>query len=118
MKEISYRKEGDYLIPNLVVKGSNSDYHIGLYGRLRLKYLKEHKKGYYTELMLDWTLPEHLIDIDKEATKRVSQIIKQLSETEGIDESLKQNNQLEWVRCMNNIKNRTEEIVFNELIYV
>ena len=53
MKEISYRKEGDYLIPNLVVKGSNSDYHIGLYGRLRLKYLKEHKKGYYTELMLD-----------------------------------------------------------------
>ena len=117
MNEINYRKKGDYLIPNLSVKGTNSDYHIGLYGRLRLEYIKKHKLGLYSDLILNGTLPEHLIEIDKTANERVKSIINELAKKEKVDENLKQNNQLEWVRCMNNIKNRAEEIVLNELIY-
>lgn len=117
--KITYHREGDYLIPDLYIKNyTKSDYHIGKYGRLRLNYLKEYKRGYYTELMLTGKLPDHLASIDKDANKRVSDIIKKLAESEGIDENLKQSNQMEWVQAMNNIKNRAEEIVLNEIIYV
>ena len=118
MKEITYRKEGDYLIPNLAVKGTESDYYIGLYGRLKLEYMKKHSLGLYSDLILNGTLPEYLIEIDKTANERVYRIINELAKKENIDENLKRNNQMEWVRSMNNIKNRAEEIVFNELIYV
>ena len=104
MKEITYRKEGDYLIPNLAIKGTKSDYHIGLYGHLKLEYMKKHQLGLYSDLILNGTLPEYLIEIDKTANERVKAIINELSKEEKIDENLKQNNQLEWVRCMNNIK--------------
>ena len=118
MEKITYHKAGDYFIPDLYIKNyTKSDYHIGKYGRLRLNYLKEHKRGYYTELMLTGELLEHLAGVDKDANKRVSDIIKKLAESEGIDENLKQFNQLEWVQAMNNIKNRAEETVLNELIY-
>ena len=117
MKDLTYRREGGYLIPNLAVKGTNSDYHIGLYGRLKLEYMKKHQLGLYSDLILTGTLPEYLIEIDKTANERVYRIISELAKKENIDENLKQNNQMEWVRCMNNIKNRAEEIVFNELIY-
>ena len=117
MKEITYRKEGDYLIPDLALKGTNSDYHIGLYGRLKLEYMKKHSLGLYSDLILSGTLPEYLIEIDKTANERVYRIINELAEKENVDENLKQKDQLEWVRCMNNIKNRAEEIVLNELIY-
>ena len=115
--KITYHREGDYLIPDLSVKGTSSDHHIGLYGRLRLEYLKKNKLGLYTDLILNGTLPDHLIEIDKSANKRVKNIINELAKKENVDENLKQINQLEWVRCMNNIKNRAKEIVFNELIY-
>ena len=117
MKEITYHKEGDYLIPNLAIKGAESDYHIGLYGRLKLEYMKKHSLGLYSDLILSGTLPEYLIEIDKTANERAKNIINKLAKEEKVDENLKQNNQLEWVRCMNNIKNRAEEIVLNELIY-
>lgn len=116
---ITYHKEGDYLIPDLTVNELNKkDYHIGKYGRLRLEYLKEHKKGYYTELMIEGLLPYHLAEIDQDATNGVTNIINLLAEKEGINEDLKANNQMEWVQAMNNIKNRAEEIVLKEFIYV
>ena len=118
MKEITYHKEGDYLIPNLAVKGAESDYHIGLYGRLKLEYMKKHQLGLYSDLILTGSLSEYLIEIDKTANERVNRIINELAKKENVDENLKRNNQMEWVRSMNNIKNRAEEIVFNELIYV
>lgn len=115
--KITYHKEGDYFVPDLYLpkqpKGS-----IGKYGRLRLNYLKEHKKVLYTELLISGNLKQHLIDIDEDATDKVNLLIKQLAEIEHIDENLKQNNQMEWVQDMNNIKNRAEEIVFNEILYV
>lgn len=117
--KITYHREGDYFIPDLYIKNFNkSNYHVGKYGHLRLNYLKNYNTCYYTELMLTGKLSEHLASIDKSANKRVSDIVSKLAKAEGVDENLKQTNQMEWVQSMNNIKNRAEEIVFNELIYV
>jgi hypothetical protein len=118
MNKITYHKEGDYLIPDLTIKNDNKNYHIGKYGNLRLSFLKEHKKGLYTELMMNGELRNHLVDIDMATTKRIRTIIEQFTKSENIDENLKQTNQMEWVQAMNNIKNRAEEIVLNEIIYV
>ena len=116
--KITYHKEGDYFIPDLYIKNcKKSDYTIGKYGRLRLNYLKEHKRALYTELLLDGKLSKHLALIDEDAKKRVSDIINKLAKSEGVNEELKQNNQMEWVQAKNNIKNRSEETVLNELIY-
>lgn len=116
--KITYHRKRDYLIPDLIMENSNKDYRIGKYGRLRLNYLKEHKRGLYTELIISGELSSHLASIDEHATKRVSNIINKLAEAGGIDESLKQTNQMQWVQAMNSIKNRAEEIVYNEIIYV
>ena len=117
MEKITYHQEGDYLIPDLIMDNSCEDYHIGKYGRLRLNYIKEYKRGLYTELMINGTLSKHLADIEKTASERINFIIKQLSKSENINEDLKSSNQLAWVQAMNNIKNRAEEIVYNEIIY-
>lgn len=117
--KITYHQEGDYLIPNLtVLKDESNSYHIGKYGYLRLDYLKKNKKGLYNELMLDGTLPNHLMYIDKQANNRVKAIINGLAKSKNVDENLKANNQIEWIRLMNNFKNSAEEIVLKELIYV
>ena len=118
MINITYHKKGDCLIPDLIMKKSNSTYNVGKYGHLRNNFLKEHKRGLYTELMINGNLTDHLIDIDKTATARVNNIIDKLAKAENVNEDLKSINQLAWVQAMNNIKNRAEEIVFNELIYV
>lgn len=118
MKEITYHKEGDYLIPDLIMENSRKDWQIGKYGRLRLNYIKNYKRGLYTELMLNGTLSKHLADIEKAANERIGLIVKQLAESENVNEDLKSSNQLAWVQAMNNIKNRAEEIAYNEIIYV
>jgi hypothetical protein len=115
---ITYHKEGDYFIPDLAMKKDNKNYHIGKYGNLRLKFLKEHRRGFYTELMMVGELQNHLSDVDEVASKIVLDTIKKLAEQEGINEDLKATNQMEWVQAMNNIKNRAEEIVLKKLIYV
>ena len=116
--KITYRKEGDYLIPNLYIENNkNNNYSIGKYGRLRLNYLKEHKRVLYTELLLTGKLSKHLALIDEDAKKRVSDIVTKLAKAEGVNEDLKRTNQMEWVQAMNNIKNRAEETVLSELIY-
>ena len=117
-EKLTYRKDGDYLLPNLaVLKDECNNYHIGKYGYLRLDYLKKNKRGYYTELMLYGKLPEHLIEIDKQANKRLRTIISILVKLQNINEKLKSNNQMEWVRLMNNFKKSAEDIVLSELIY-
>ena len=115
---LTYHKEGDYYIPNLVAPNNIKNFKLGKYGRLRLNYLKQIKKAEYTILVMNNELQRHLIDIDKSAEERLHLIIKQLAEVEKVTEELKVTNQMEWVGRMNNIKNRAEEIIFNELIYV
>ena len=117
-RKLEYHIENDYLIPNIAMKNNNlGNYQIGKYGYLRLEYLKKYKRGYYTELMLEGTLPEHIVNIDKEANMQVKYIIKTLAKANNVDEMLKQSTPLEWVRLMNNFKNTAEEIVLKELIY-
>lgn len=118
--KLEYTKCGNYYLPNIVMPQESKETkekHFGKYGLLRLNYLREHKQVLYQELLLDNKLHEHLVKIDEDANMKVKNLIKKLVEQEGVDEELKANNQLEWVQRMNNIKNRAEEIVFNELIY-
>lgn len=115
---IEYIRKGDYYFPNLVDSASVNHNELGKYGKLRLKYLLEHKKVEYTILWTENKLRSHLLEIDKTANERFTLLMKQFAEQENITEELKANNQMEWVHRMNNIKNRAEEIIFNELIYV
>ena len=116
--KIEYTKVGDYYLPNLVAPENMKNFKIGKYGKLRLRYLKEHKKAEYKILLMDNKLQKHLMDIDTTANERFDLLMKQFAEKENITEELKATNQMEWVCRMNNIKNRAEEIIFNELIYV
>lgn len=117
MNKITYHREGDYLIPDLYLPKQPKG-NIGKYGHLRLEYLKNFKKCLYTELLLNGTLKQHLIEIDETTTGKVNELIKQLAEQENVNENLKEHHQMEWVQAMNNIKNRAEEIVFNDILYV
>ena len=114
---ISYTKQGDYLLPNLILK-NKKQYVIGKYGLLRLEYIKKYKLGLYFDLLVNNTLNEYLHDIDTTVMEKVQKLIKELSEKDNINEELKQNNQLLWVSKMNNIKNIAEEIILKEYIYV
>lgn len=115
---IEYIRKGDYYFPNLVDSASVNPNELGKYGKLRLKYLLEHKKVEYTILWAENKLRSHLLEIDKTANERFSLLMKQFAEQENITEELKASNQMEWVCRMNNIKNRVDGIIFNELIYV
>ena len=117
MNKITYHKEGDYLIPDLYFPEQPNG-KIGKYGKLKLNYLKNYNKVLYTELLINSTLKQYLLDIDEYANKKLQLLIKQFAKSENVDEELKTRDQLAWVQAMNNIKNRAEEIVFNELIYV
>ena len=114
---IEYVLKGDYYIPNLVLE-TDEQVHLNKYGLLRLSYLKEHKKTEYTIMIIEGTLDNHLKEIQETAKKRADILIKQFAEQDNINEELKARNQLEWVQLMNNCKNRAEEIVLKELIYV
>ncbi len=114
MNRITYHKEGDYLVPDLYLP-KQPEGNIGKYGKLRLNYLKNFNTDIYGELLVSGCLKSYLINIDK---NRIDLLVKHFTEAENIDEELKATNQLEWVKTMNNIKNRAEEIVFNEIIYV
>lgn len=116
--EITYHVDGDYLIPDLfIVNHINENYQIAKYGRLRLKYLIEHKRSFYVELLFKGKLLEHLTLIDKDVNKILENHIKKLTKVEEIDEKLKETNEMEWVQAINNIKNRAKEIVLKEVIY-
>ena len=113
----TYRQEGDYLLPNLALP-DEPEHHIGKYGLLRRSYLKNHRSGIYTVMFLNGTLYQHLAEIDQNCNERVDLLVRQMAKREGVSETLKASAQLEWVGRMNNIKNRAEEIVLSELVYV
>lgn len=114
---ISYTKIGDYLLPDLKLEDKER-YNIGKYGLLKLEYLKKNKKGLYTELLMKDKLNEYLYDIDINFIEKEQSLIKELAEKENITEDLKSSNQMLWIGKMNNIKNRVEEIILKEYIYV
>ena len=115
---IEYVLKGDYYVPNLVLTGTEIDITLGKYGRMRARFLRENKKAEYTILLIENKLQEHILEVDETANTRLNLIIKQLAERENVTEELKATNQMEWVKCMNNIKNCAEEIILKELIYI
>lgn len=112
----TYHWEGDYLIPNLSLPDIG-DYQIDKYGRIRRTYLKEHRKVLYTSFVVEGKLFEHLAEIDQSCNKRMEIIVSTMAKQEGVTEALKAADQMEWVRRMNSIRNRAEEIVLTELVY-
>lgn len=115
---IEYIKQGDYYLPNLILAPEETNYKIGKYGRLKLNYLKNNKKAEYSILLIESKLNRYLHEIDIVSEDMLKSIISQLMKQENVTEELKSTNQMEWVQDMNNIKNRAEEIVLKELIYV
>ena len=113
--EITYTKHGDYYLPDLTLPEKEPAIY-GRFGRMRLKYLKEHRRGTYTSLLTSGQLIQHLNEIDREANEMLDLLIKQMVQAQGITEQLKADNQMAWVGAMNNIRIAAEEIVYQELI--
>ena len=113
----TYRQEGDYIIPNLALP-NDGNYEIGKYGSMRLDYLKEHRKILYTNYVTEGALSKHLSEIDQACNERMENIVSAMAKREGVTEELKAADQMEWVRRMNNIRNRAEEIVLREVVFV
>ena len=111
-----YELHGDYYIPCLVIP-EEEIHTFGIWGRKHQQYLIEHRSMVYTDLVLSGKLYGYLADIDTQARNKLELLVTQLAEKEGVHEGLKAQDQMVWVRAMNNIRNRAEEIVLNELIY-
>ena len=111
----SYIEVNGTLIPDLVIQESES---IGKYGRMRRQYLKEPHPIIFSELLLSEQLYPHLVEIDRVCRGRIELLTRQMAAQEGVTEKLKANDQLEWLRRMSSIQNRTEEIVLKELVYI
>ena len=111
-----YEKQGDYYIPCLILPEKENQ-SIGVWGQRHLRYLKQHRKVLYVNLLTSGKLNSHLAEIDKQAEDMFFQLVKQMAEREGVTEQLKVDNQMEWVGRMNNIRNRAKEIVNTELIF-
>lgn len=116
--EIEYTKVGDFYLPNIALPKPRRIGNIGKYGRLRLQYLEEYNKAECMLMRINNELTSHLLDIEDECRAGVKSLVEQMAKKENITEELKANNQLEWVQKMNNIKNRAEEIILNEFIYL
>lgn len=111
---LTYHRVGDYLLPDLVPPESPN---IGVWGLRRKNYLLKNRDGIYTGMLLSGTLNAHLEETDHAANEMISRIIESMAEREGITETLKVENQMEWVRRMNAISSAAEEIVMHDLIY-
>ena len=115
---IEYTKVGDYLLPNLIIDNKNYE-QINKYGYLRLDYIKEHKKGLYQSLLMKNELTNHLLSVSKDCENRYNILMNNYIEIDNkLSEKNKENNQIEWVKLMNNYKNTAEEIILKELINV
>lgn len=113
---LSYTLYGDYYLPDLEINEEEPTY--GKYGIMRKHFLKEHRSARYQHLVLTGKLTEHLNQIDKEVREKVEMLVEQMAEQWGVTEELKMQDQMEWVRRMNNILEIAEEIIEGKLLYV
>ncbi len=112
-----YEKQGDYYLPCLELpKEENKP--IGIWGQRHLRYLKQHRKVLYINLLTGGKLSSHLAEIDRQAEDMLSRLVKEMAEKQGVTEQIKATNQMAWVGRMNNIRNTATEIVNNEIIYI
>ena len=113
---MSYTLHGDYYLPDLVLREEEPTY--GKYGMLRKQFLKEHRSARYQYMLLTGKLNEHLNQIDQEVREQVETLMEQMTEKQGVTEELKAQDQMKWVRLMNNIKASAEEMVLREILYI
>ena len=114
MLELTYHREGDYLIPDLDPPEAP---RIGKYGTMRHNYLRDYHTGVFDGMLFKGTLNQHLEQIDREANEMMEMLMTQMAKAEGVTEALKAKDQMDWVRRMNSIRNRAEEIVYSDLVY-
>ena len=116
--KLNYTKVGDYLLQNLTIGNQNKGI-INKYGRLRLRYLKENNKGLYTKLLMKEELTNHLVSVSIESENRLNTLMEQYKKSDKLlSEKSKSNNQLEWVKLMNNYENSVEEIILSKYIFI
>ena len=115
---LDYTMVNGYYLPNLTVAAPTEQHPTGRWGRLHKRYLKEHHPIRYNQLLLSGELGSYLAKLDKQAEEQLALIVWQMQEAEGVTEVLKAENQLEWVRRMNSIRNRAEKIIQKELIFI
>ena len=116
MNELTYTRCGDYYIPDLKLS-EQPEAAIGKYGRMRQRYLKEHRPGLYNSLILSEKLYPHLLEIDRATCERMDAMLPRMMEVEGVTEELKARDPMRWVGLMNTLKTQAEEVIFQELIY-
>ena len=118
MANITYRQVNDYMIPNLRLPPEESAICLGKWGMMYKDYLQKHNPVLFTTLLTQGKLYQHCAQIDTQAQQMFNTIVTQMTKSENITEELKSQNQLEWVRRMNSIRERASEIVYHELIYI
>lgn len=111
-----YRQEGDYFIPDIALP-EKKEYNIGKYGNLHKEFIKKHRPGYYSNLVMSGKLFDYLQEVDLRARDMLDRFIPILAEQQGVTEQLKAENQLKWVGLMNNIKAQVEEMIYSEIVY-
>lgn len=121
MIDITYRAEGDYLIPELILDGEGyegcPEEEIGRYGELRESFLKKYRHGTYTAMLLMGNLTTHLWEIDRQAEEEVECLLRKMMDGQGVDEALKASDQRAWVRKVNALRGMVEEVVLREIVY-
>ena len=119
MAELTYRKNGDYQIPELMLDGEEEleEMPIGKYGMLRQTFLMDHHPGTYTSMLLTGRLEPHLREIDQQAREQVDRMGASLKKQNGVDEAMKARDQMGWVQAVNNFTQQAEEIVLAEIVY-
>ena len=116
MNELTYTMQGDYRLPNLLPP-QEPGLTLGKYGLMRRRYLRQHRRVTYTNLLTSGKLTEHLLEIEQTARSRMDQITAQMAKAEGVTEELKAADQMKWVGIMNTCKAQAEEMVFQEIIF-
>lgn len=114
--ELTYTKIGDYYYPDITLPDTTK-YHIGMYGRMHMRYLKEYRPVIWGQLSLTGDLPKHLYEIDTACNEQMEYLVTEIAKREGVTEALKRADPMAWVGRMNSIHNRAEEIVLHDLVY-
>ena len=117
MEKLTYTEQRGFLVPDLTMDEMPEQTQLGRFGKLREKYLMEHRKGLYSSMLMTGKLWTHLTEIDRQAAEMLDRMTEQQAQTMGVTEKLKAENQMAWVQQMNNIRHSAEESVLNDLIY-
>ena len=115
--QITYRRVGDFLIPNLILPPEEANITLGKWGMMHKSYLEKHKSPLFNSLLIKGKLYQHCAEVENQARDMVDTLVEQMKESEGVTEQLKEQDQFEWIQRMGNIQQRVNEIVCAELIY-